>query len=288
MTDPEAMDPSETTPPVPERRHGDRRRSDRRSPRVRIAAVGDIHVSQETAGKHRALLARANDEADVLLVAGDLTRHGTAAEMRTAVTELSDVTIPIVAVLGNHDYEAGEAGEACDILRAHGVHLLDGDAFRLNEQVGIAGAKGYMGGFGRRRLTSFGEPSTKEFVAVCMEEVHKLELALQSLSTPTRIALLHYAPISETIEGEPEQIFPFLGTDRLAEPLDRYEAAVCFHGHAHRGSFSGHTQGGVPVFNVAHEVLHQSGAGEAYFLYELPLETEEEEEEPVEAGSAGA
>ena len=258
-------------PPEQERRKRDRRRST-----VRIAAVGDFHASEATAGSYRPHFGAVNDEADVLLLAGDLTNWGTPAEMRVAVAELSDVDIPIVAVLGNHDHEAGETAAACEILRDRGIHLLDGDTFELNDQVGVAGVKGYMGGFGRRALTSFGETLTKDFVASCLEEVQKLELALRRLSTPVRIALLHYAPVVDTVQGEPEQIYPFLGTDRLAEPLDRFEVAVAFHGHAHHGAFRGSTPGGVPVYNVSHDLIRREGHGEMYFLYEIPLESEGE------------
>jgi Icc-related predicted phosphoesterase len=237
--------------------------------------VGDFHASEASAGSYRPHFAAVNDEADVLLIAGDLTNWGTPAEMRVAVGELAGVEIPIVAVLGNHDHEAGETAAACEILRERGVHVLDGDTFELNDQVGIAGVKGYMGGFGRRALTAFGEALTKDFVASCLEEVQKLELALRRLSTPVRIALLHYAPVVDTVQGEPEQIYPFLGTDRLAEPLDRFEVAVAFHGHAHHGAFQGATPGGVPVYNVSHDLIRREGHGEMYFLYEIPLDGEE-------------
>lgn len=263
--------------------HGERRRGDRRRKNVRIAAVGDFHVGEEDAGIYRSLFARANQEADVLLLAGDLTRRGTPAEMRTAVAELAELQIPVVAVLGNHDFEAGQPDEACAILRDRGIHVLDGDAFQLNEWVGIAGTKGYVGGFGRRTLTAFGEPQTKAFVAASLDEVQKLELALQRLRTPIRIALLHYAPIVGTVIGEPEQIFPFLGTDRLAEPLDRYEVKVAFHGHAHAGAFRGVTIGGVPIFNVALPLLRKEGAGEMYFVHEIAIP-----EDAPSAAEAGA
>lgn len=250
---------------TPERRRGDRRRS-----AVRVAAVGDFHSAESSVGAFREQFARVNDDADVLLLAGDLTNWGTPAEVRVAVAELADVDVPIVAVLGNHDHEAGETEAACEILRDRGIHVLDGDTYELNDQVGIAGVKGYMGGFGRGALTAFGEALTKNFVASCLEEVQKLELALRRLSTPTRIALLHYAPVVDTVVGEPEQIYPFLGTDRLSEPLDRFDVAVAFHGHAHHGSFEGRTTGGVPVYNVSHDLLRREGRGEMYFVYEIP------------------
>ncbi|HET7275993.1 MAG TPA: metallophosphoesterase [Longimicrobiaceae bacterium] len=256
--------------PRRERRKGDRRRDD--APRsVRIAAVGDFHCGEEDSGAYRPLFARVNEEADVLLLAGDLTRWGTAAEMRVAVGELSDVEIPVVAVLGNHDYEAGQTEEISVILREAGIHLLDGDAYELTPDVGIAGVKGFMGGFGRGTLTAFGEPEIKQFVSASLDEVQKLELALRRLGTPVRIALLHYAPVAETVAGEPEKIHPFLGTDRLAEPLDRYRAAVAFHGHAHLGTFRGATVGGVPVFNVSHALLRKDGIGEMYYLHEIDI-----------------
>lgn len=254
-----------------DRRRGERRISPQRSATVRVAAVGDFHVGEDDAGAYRPRFAGVNHEADVLLLAGDLTRWGTAGEMRTAMAELADVEIPIAAVLGNHDHESGEVTEIRSILHDRGIHLLDGDAFELNESVGIAGTKGYLGGFGQRTLTAFGEPQTKELVAAAVQETQKLELALRTLRTPVRIALLHYAPVVDTVVGEPEQIFPFLGTDRLAEPLDRFEVAACFHGHAHIGSFRGETAGGVPVFNVSHALIQKENVGDMYYLHEIPL-----------------
>ena len=251
-----------------DRRAGDRRRVDRGEV-VRIAAVGDFHAGEEDAGTLRALFAKVNDDADVLLLAGDLTRWGTPAEMRVAVAELAEVEIPIVAVLGNHDHESGQGNEVSAILRDRGVHVLEGDVFELNERVGIAGAKGFMGGFGRSCLTAFGEAETKHFVTASMDEVHKLELALRRLSTPIRVALLHYAPVLDTVLGEPEQIYPFLGTDRLADPLDRFDVAVAFHGHAHHGSFRGQTTGGVPVFNVSMDLIRREGVGELYYVHTI-------------------
>lgn len=268
-----------------ERRHGDRRRGERRKTSVRIAAVGDFHVGEEDTGAYRALFARANSDADVLIIPGDLTRWGTPAEMRVAVSELADVEIPIVVVLGNHDCESGQEEELCGILRDRGVHVLDGDAFIVNDQVGIAGVKGFMGGFGRRALTAFGETPIKEFVNASLHEAQKLELALRSLQTPIRIAMLHYAPIVDTVVGEPEQIYPFLGTDRLAEPLDRYDVAACFHGHAHIGTFEGRTPGGVPVYNVSHALIRKEERGELYYLHEIPIGEGEATEEEVSAGS---
>jgi uncharacterized protein len=270
-----------------------RRREDRqRSGVVRVAAVGDFHCGEEDAGRYREAFGRVNDEADVLLLAGDLTRRGTPAEFRVVAGELADVRIPILTVLGNHDHESHEVEAGLAILRERGVHILDGEPFELNAQVGFAGVKGFMGGFGRWTLTAFGESETKAFVGTTLEEVQRLEFALRRLSTPVRVVLLHYAPIADTVVGEPEQIYPFLGNDRLVEPIDRFKAAAVFHGHAHHGTFRGTTPGGVPVFNVSHVLVRASGEGDMYFLFDIPLaEPEPAVEEPARAaatvGSAG-
>ena len=274
--------------PIPERRQRDRRKSDRRERRVRLAAVGDFHCGEEDAGRYRELFARANDEADVLLLAGDLTRRGTPAEMRVVCGELADVKIPMLAVLGNHDHESGHVDECLHILRERGVHILDGEPFELNEHVGFAGVKGFMGGFGRWTLTAFGEAETKHFVGATLEEVQRLEFALRRLSTPIRVVLMHYAPVADTVQGEPEQIFPFLGNDRLVEPIDRFQTAVVFHGHAHHGTFRGATPGGVPVFNVSHVLTTAAGVGEMYCPYDIPLPGEGTDAEPREAAATPA
>ncbi|HEX5726841.1 MAG TPA: metallophosphoesterase [Longimicrobiaceae bacterium] len=257
--------------PVSNRRREERRHGDRRQRVLRIAAVGDFHCGEEDVGAFRAHFARVNDEADVLVLAGDLTRRGTPAEMRVVIGELADVKIPILAVLGNHDHESGRVEEGLTILRERGVHILDGEPYELTPQVGFAGVKGFMGGFGRWTLTAFGEDETKAFVSTTLEEVQRLEFALRRLSTPVRVVVMHYSPIQETVMGEPEQIHPFLGNDRLVEPIDRFGAAVVFHGHAHHGTFRGHTPGGVPVFNVSHVLVKAEGEGEMYFLYDVPL-----------------
>jgi Icc-related predicted phosphoesterase len=249
--------------------HERRASQPRRPGSVRIAAVGDFHCGQDDVGLYRELFARVNDEADVLVLTGDLTRWGALADYKVVVGELTDVTVPIVAVLGNHDYESGQVEEGSRMLRARGVHLLCGDTFELNPTVGFAGVKGFMGGFGRGMLTPFGEPETKAFVKATLSEVHSLELALRRLSTPVRVAVLHYAPIAATIAGEPDAIQSYLGTDRLAEPLDRYGAAVAFHGHAHSGTLRGTTLGGVPVFNVSLPLLRKERPGAMYYIYDV-------------------
>ena len=257
------MTPVSSIAELPQRRTSDRV--------VRVAAVGDIHCGEEDRGAFRDHLARVNDDADVLVLCGDLTRRGLPAEFRTVVGELADVKTPITAVLGNHDHEAGQAAEGEVILRERGIHVLAGDPFQLNEQVGFVGTKGFMGGFGRAALTSFGEVETKAFVNATLEEVQRLEMGLRRLATPVRVVVLHYAPIAGTVAGEPEVIYPFLGCDRLAEPLDRYDATVVFHGHAHTGAFEGRTAGGVPVYNVSLPVLRKIGLTTLYYVHEVPL-----------------
>jgi len=239
---------------------------------VRFAAVGDIHVTKDSAGTLRAFFAQATAAADVLLLCGDLTDYGTAEEAQVLADELAAVKVPVVAVLGNHDYESGTPEAVVETLTRAGVRVLDGEAIEI-EGVGIAGAKGFAGGFGRGSLGAWGEPAIKAFVQECQQEVMKLEAALAKLRTPRRIALLHYSPIAGTVEGEPKDIFPFLGSSRLEEPLLRYPVDAVFHGHAHRGTLEGKTINGVPVFNVAKPLLARTRPGEAPFrVYEVPRE----------------
>ena len=239
---------------------------------VRFAAVGDIHVTKDSAGTLRGFFARAGEAADVLLLCGDLTDYGTADEARVLAEELAIVKIPIVAVLGNHDFESGTPDAVCETLTRAGVRVLDGEAIEI-EGVGIAGAKGFAGGFGRGSLGAWGEPVIKQFVREAQQEAMKLESALAKLRTPRRIALLHYSPIAGTVEGEPVDIFPFLGSSRLEEPLLRYPVDAVFHGHAHRGTLEGRTINGVPVFNVAKPLLQRSRPDQPPFrVFELPRE----------------
>lgn len=237
---------------------------------VRFAAVGDLHCRRDGAGTLRELFARASDAADALLLCGDLTDFGLPEEARVLAAELAAATVPVVAVLGNHDHESGAAAEVGRILAGAGVRLLDGDACEVRG-VGIAGAKGFPGGFGRASLGAWGEPAIKQFVDEALREAMKLEAALAKLRTPGRIALLHYAPIRATVVGEPEEIFAFLGTSRLEDPLIRHPVDAVFHGHAHRGSPEGTTVGGTPVYNVAMPLLARTFPGRpAFRVVELP------------------
>lgn len=225
---------------------------------TRIAAVGDFHFDLSRVGAVRDLLIDVSREADILAICGDLTTHGNADQMRGFVEELRGIEIPIVAVLGNHDHEAGTPGDVKAILEERGVHVLDGTNVVI-DGIGFAGVKGFGGGFGRGMLGPFGEKEWKDLVQTALEESLKLEAALRTLQTPTRVALLHYAPIVETLAGEPEMIFPFLGSSRLLAPIETYGATVVFHGHAHTGAPQGTTPTGIPVFNVALPLLQQEG-----------------------------
>jgi Icc-related predicted phosphoesterase len=224
---------------------------------VRVAAVGDVHCSETGSGTLKPLFAQVAETADVLALCGDLTNHGLPAEAQTLVKELAAVgKLPVVAVLGNHDFEANRVDEVRKILCDAGVMLLDGEAVEI-EGVGFAGIKGFAGGFGRGTLSAFGEPSIKAFVQEALDEAMKLESALSRLRTPHRIAVLHYSPIRATVENEPPEIFPFLGCSRLEEPLNRYQVTACVHGHAHNGSPEGRTTAGAPVYNVAAPLMRK-------------------------------
>jgi Icc-related predicted phosphoesterase len=222
---------------------------------VRVAAVGDVHCSQQCRGTLQTVLAQVAASADVLALCGDLTNHGLPEEAKALVAELQAIhEMPVVAVLGNHDYESGQIDELRKILTGAGVHVLDGDHVEI-KGVGIVGVKGFGGGFERGTLSAFGEPAIKHFVQEAIDEVHKLESALARTATEKKIAVMHYSPIRATVEGESPEIFAFLGSGRLEEPLNRYKVTAAVHGHAHRGAPEGRTSAGIPVYNVAVPVM---------------------------------
>jgi Icc-related predicted phosphoesterase len=222
---------------------------------MRVAAVGDVHCKKTSTGAFQGLFTAMAAAADVIVLCGDLTDLGLAEEARVLAKELSAAkTIPVVAVLGNHDYESGETDQVKGILIDAGVTLLDGDALEI-DGVGFAGAKGLGGGFGQRALQPWGEDIMKRFVREAVDEALKLESGLAKLRTSQRVVVLHYSPVRDTVEGEPSEIFPFLGSSRLEEPLLRYPVSVVFHGHAHRGRPEGRTRTGVPVYNVCLPLL---------------------------------
>ena len=242
---------------------------------LRIAAVGDLHVTKASQGRFQTLFSQINTRADVLALCGDFTDYGTPEEARILARELTaSVKIPVIGVLGNHEYEGGREHEITQILSDAGVTVLDGEVTEL-DGVGFAGVKGFAGGFGRGALGPWGERAVKQFVQEAVDESLKLESALARLRTTHRVALLHYAPIRATVEGEPPEIFPYLGSSRLEEPINRYRVNAVFHGHAHRGSPEGRTATGVPVYNVAMPLLARLNPDRPPFLiFELPLHGE--------------
>lgn len=238
---------------------------------VKIAAIADLHIQRTDKDKWKDYFSEISSQADVLLACGDLTNTGDEQEARVLAEELKACSIPVIAVLGNHDHERGHPEAILEILQNKEVHILDGDAIVI-EGVGFAGVKGFGGGFDQFKLTPFGEKAIKVFVDETMKEVHHLDNALAQLerdySFIPKIVLLHYAPIEETVRGEPGQIYPFLGSSRLADPLIKRKVVAAFHGHAHAGKLTGMASG-VKIFNVAHEVLKKEGYRLPFFLYEI-------------------
>ncbi|HEY0629541.1 MAG TPA: metallophosphoesterase [Sphingomicrobium sp.] len=236
--------------------------------KLTLAAMGDLHVDVANEHPYRQTFAEISDKADVLALCGDLTNFGRVREAEILAEELRAATIPVVGVLGNHDFESGHLKEVAQILRDGGMTLLDKQAVEI-DGVGFAGVKGFIGGFGRGELGSFGEPAIKAFVEEGLNEARKLENALRTLRTDRAVVVLHYSPIPDTVEGEPLEIYPFLGSSRLAEPIDRFEnVRLAVHGHAHRGRYEGRTLRGVPVYNCSIPVL-EALFGRPYTLLEV-------------------
>ena len=221
---------------------------------VRIAALGDLHCTRTSVGRFQPLFSQISEAADMVLLAGDLTDTGQPEEARVLARELSMLRVPGVAVLGNHDYESGHQEEVSHILSDSGITILDGEACEVHG-IGIAGVKGFAGGFGTAALGPWGEPMIKQFVHEAVNEALKLEASLARLRTSRQIVLLHYAPIQETVEGEPPEIYAFVGSSRLEDPINRFPVSMVFHGHAHRGRPEGHTKERVPVYNVSMPLL---------------------------------
>ena len=218
---------------------------------ITLAAVGDLHVTEASEHRYRDLFAEISEAADVLALCGDLTNFGKTREAEILAEDLRHCTIPTVAVLGNHDYECGQPEEVARILHGAGVTILDEQAVEILG-VGFAGVKGFLGGFGRGELGAFGEAPIKQFVDAALDEARKLENALRTLRTERSVAVLHYSPVADTVEGEPLEIYPFLGCSRLADAIDRFDnVRAVVHGHAHRGRFRGQTPRGTPVYNCA-------------------------------------
>jgi Icc-related predicted phosphoesterase len=235
---------------------------------MRVAAVADIHFREQDRAENIRKFLAVNDLADALVIAGDLTNHGFPDEMRACLAVLEHVRIPIIAVLGNHDHESGHQDELAGMVRLAGIHLLDGHCFEV-DGIGFAGTKGFCGGFTPYELMPFGEGGIKTFVEIAEREAIKLDYGLAQLQTAIKIAITHYAPIRETVVGEPEPIFPFLGSSRLERALTRHKPALALHGHAHHGCFSAESRSGVRVCNVALPVLRERGEPHPFTIFAL-------------------
>ena len=236
--------------------------------RIRLAAIGDLHVVETDEHRYRDLFVEMSETADVIALCGDLTNFGKTSEAEALAADIQAASVPVIGVLGNHDFECGQPDEVTRILTQAGMTVLDEQA-TVVKGVGFAGVKGFIGGFDRGELGAFGEAAIKTFVDESINEARKLENQLRTLRTDRAVAILHYSPVAETVAGEPEPIFPFLGSSRLANAVDRFEnVKAVVHGHAHRGTHRGVTPRGVPVYNCAQFVL-SSEFGRPYALIEI-------------------
>jgi Icc-related predicted phosphoesterase len=236
--------------------------------KLRVAAIGDLHVMETSVAPYRELFAEIGNAADVLVLCGDLTNFGKTSEAEILADDIRACSIPVVGVLGNHDYECGQPDEVARILHEAGMTVLDEQAVEI-EGVGFAGVKGFIGGYGRGELAPFGEPILKAVVDEVLNESRKLENQLRTLRTERSVAVLHYSPTVETLEGEPQEIFQYLGSQRLCEPIDRFDhVKAVVHGHAHHGTYEGRTPLGKPVYNVAQFVLKPL-FGKTYVVLEV-------------------
>jgi uncharacterized protein len=218
---------------------------------MKIAAIGDIHATTTSAGEIRDTLRGVEDEADVLVLAGDLTNIGLPEEMAVLLGDLERIELPKIAVIGNHDHESDRTEELLDMMQQAGICVLECKTCVIDD-VGFVGTKGFCGGFGRWCVSTFGEQALKSFVQTSVDEAQALDEALAGVAgARKKVAIMHYSPTRDTLKGEAEEVYPFLGTSRLAEVLDRHGVDAVFHGHAHGGSPKGRTQGGIVVYNVS-------------------------------------
>ncbi|WP_073835983.1 metallophosphoesterase family protein [Micromonospora sp. CB01531] len=234
---------------------------------IRIAAVGDVHMDEDVVGRFRPALDELPDCADVLLLAGDLTRHGSESEARCVAREFGNLGVPVISVLGNHEHQCDEVPQVVKVLEDVGITVLEGNGIVLEcagGRLGVAGAKGFGGGFAGRCASDFGEPEMKAFVQTTKDSADALGRALRGLECDVLVALTHYSPVPDTLAGEPLEIYPFLGCYQLGQAIDSAPTALALHGHAHHGSERGTTPGGVRVRNVAHPVIKQ-----AYSIFHL-------------------
>jgi Icc-related predicted phosphoesterase len=235
---------------------------------MRIAATADLHFTPQSYDRIREQMSRVRDQADLLVIAGDLTNYGKPPEMESLLNALVRIRLPVVAVLGNHDYESGQEVELIRMMTTEGIKVLDGTGYE-RDGVGFAGTKGFLGGFGRGVLTAFGEAPIKAFVQAAIDEALKLERAMAQLRAEKRVVVMHYAPIGGTVQGEPPEIYPYLGTSRLGEVVDRHGANFVVHGHAHHGAAEGKTTAGIPVYNVGLPLLQAGNPASAYRIFDI-------------------
>jgi Icc-related predicted phosphoesterase len=239
---------------------------------TRIAAVGDIHVRESDKGKWYSYFKTVSEQADILLLCGDLTDTGHLLEAEILAEEIKACTIPVIGVLGNHDYERDQQKAIKKILEKQDVCMLDGESTVIGN-IGFAGVKGFGGGFDKYMLSMFGEQMFKQFVQEAVDDALRLDRALARLDNDfidlKKIVVMHYAPIKATVIGEPEEIFPFLGSSRLVEPINRRQVLAAFHGHAHVGTLEGTTSAGVKVFNVSKPILQKAGYETPFYIYEV-------------------
>ncbi|MET8254195.1 metallophosphoesterase [Micromonospora sp. NPDC005197] len=251
---------------------------------IRIAAVGDVHLDEDVVGRFRPALEELPECSDVLLLAGDLTRHGTEAEARCVAQEFGGLAVPVVTVLGNHDHQCDQVPQVVKVLEDAGITVLEGDGVVLDcagGRLGIAGVKGFGGGFAGRCASDFGEPEMKAFVRTTNESADRLGKALRSLDCDMLVALTHYSPVPDTLAGEPLEIYPFLGSYQLGQAIDSAPTALALHGHAHAGTERGTTPGGVRVRNVAHPVIKQ-----AYSVFHVGDQLDTDQVSPI--GGSGS
>jgi Icc-related predicted phosphoesterase len=238
---------------------------------MKIAAIGDLHVKKTEKDKWANHFKAVSQIADVVLLCGDLTENGESSEAKILSEELKSCSIPIIAVLGNHDYEKNQQHLIREILSNEKIQILDGESTIINN-VGFAGVKGFGGGFDKYMLAMFGENMMKKFVEESVSEALKLDSALRGLDSKDeikKIAILHYSPIKETVIGEPAEIFPFMGSSRLIEPINRRQVIAAFHGHAHLGTMEGSTSKGVKIFNVSKSILEKAGFNPPFYIFEI-------------------
>lgn len=235
---------------------------------MKIAAIGDLHIQEHYSGFYKELFAEMHNHADVLILCGDLTQFGLVVEAEHLAVEARAARIPILAIFGNHDYQSNQLPEIRKILNNAKIILLDEEPFEYNG-IGFVGVKGFGGGFDNHTLTSFGETVIKQFVAETINEALALENALHTVSTKKNVVALHYSPIAETMAGEPLEIFPFLGSSRLEETINRFNVQAVFHGHAHHGKLEGRTSRGIPVYNCTYELMKKKNPRRPYVVIEL-------------------